>query len=144
MQAKGLRKRPFEFFAAFLVMVLGIYALANPDWPPHMIEGWEVWVLNMEAFYFVFSGAVVMASFFTRPKWPIASIVAQMFGWLFIGFAGVMALVIRVVIESSPILPNRDNPYLSIATFAVWLTLIAASFVRYFDIRTWYRSVGRK
>lgn len=140
---RGLRRYPFEIFAAFLVFCLGVYGLVNPLWPPFDSEPWEIFVMNAEIAYFIVSGGAVMSTFFTRNKWPIESIVIQMFGWLFIGFAGIIALIIRIFIPQSELI---DSPSLlgSIFTTIVWFALIGASFTKYVDIRMWYKKEGNK
>lgn len=140
---KVLRRYPFEFFAAFLVFMLGLYGLIEPTWPPSVSEPWEVFVLNMEALYFVISGGAVMSTFFFRHRWPVCSIVVQMFAWLFVGFAGIMALIVRIVIPDSQLI-HTPTELGTVLTSVVWFALIGASFTKYFDIRLWYKSGGHK
>lgn len=139
----GLRRYPFELFVAFLVFMLGLYGLINPYWPPIGSQPWEIVVMNTEALYFLISGAAVISTFFSRNKWPIESIVVQMFGWLFIGFAGVMALLIKLFIPQSQLI-HTDTTLGYVVSGVLWISLVTASFVKYFDIRVWYRSGGHK
>lgn len=138
---RSLLRYPFEFFAAFMVFILGLYGLINPDWPPYDTDSWKAIILNMEAVYLVVSGGAVMGTFFFRQKCPVGIIVVQMFSWLFIGFAALMAILIQTFISDAELVKNPDS-LLSFITIIIWFALMGASFTKFFDIRIWYKSGG--
>lgn len=115
----------------------------DPVWPPLDSPTWQAIVMNVEALYFLISGGAVMATFFCRRRWPVPTIVIQMFAWLFVGFAGIMSLVIRIFIPESQLIDDQTLLG-SVFTSIVWAALIGASFAKYLDIRMWYRSGGHK
>jgi hypothetical protein len=137
----GIKSRPLDFFVAFLVFFLGFYGFLDPTWPERFDDSILYWIVTIEDLYFVTAGAVIMSALIIKQmcanklgKWFVRSLVAEMFGWLFISIsAAVTALTIPWIPPS--VFAAEEGPLLWV-WFFLWAGLSSSAFVRYLDIRT--------
>lgn len=139
-QPMGVRKRPLDFFVAFIVFLLGLYGFVDPTWPEKY--EWPVWAIMMfEDLYLVLAGAAIMGSLILREtgKRVVCSLVIEMFGWMFVSVASFVISITSYWIPSS-VFSGPDQPaIINYIWIFFWLSLSIASFFRYHDMRQWYR-----
>lgn len=145
----GLRARTLDFYVAFLVFFLGLSGLVDPTWPERFGDSAFYWIVMVEDIYLMAASATIMISLLFRTvckqkcRYIIPSIVGETYGWLFISAAA------WVIVVSSPWIPPsaivEANNHLSFWSWiAVWVGLGLASFLRYLDLKRFYRSGGHR
>lgn len=136
-----LFERPFDFYVAFLIFLAGIYSFISDSWPEkadtHMAETFIVTI----SLYLIISSAIVMASLvLRRRKWPVFSLMGEMYGWLFISAASIATVLMYVGVAIS-YTPNKWSMW--IVMVVIWFGLFIASGVRFLDLFRVYRSVKK-
>lgn len=136
----GIRKRPFDFFVAFIVFLLGLYGFFDPNFPEDY--DWPIWAIMMfEDVYLVAAGAVIMASLIMREtgKRVVCSLAMEMFGWMFVSVAAAVITVTSYWVPSS-VFAGPDQPAaINYLWMGFWACLATASLFRYLDMHQWYR-----
>lgn len=137
-KVRGILSRPFDFYVAFLVTFIGGYGFLDPQWPESLGNP-QYWIITIEDIYLCLSGVVIMTALIARTlNYRVyLSMVAEMFGWLFVSAAAV------VIVVSSPWVPpvavQLPNEDLQTAWVLIWALLAAAAAVRYANIRNLLR-----
>ena len=134
--------RPLDIYVAFLVFLMGLYGLLDPNWPPNDARVETKVILIAEDIYLAVAGLVIVAAFILRGriKCVICSLVMEQFGWLFVSAASFIIAI------SSPWVPpsvfvesDKGDASLLAVWVLIWLGLGAASLTRYLDMRSWFR-----
>ena len=145
----GLRARTLDFYVAFLVFFLGLSGLVDPTWPERFGDSAFYWIVMVEDIYLMSASATIMIALIFRTwcgikcRYLIPSVVGETYGWLFISAAA------WVIVLSSPWIPpsavvEAENHLSFWSWIAVWVGLGLSSFLRYIDLKRFYRSGGIK
>lgn len=141
----GLRARTLDFYVAFLVLFLGLSGLLDPTWPERF-EGTPIyWIILIEDIYLIAASIVIMLALLIREKKNcrykvlVPSIIGEMFGWLFVSAAAWVIVLSSWWIPPSAI-AHPDDPISIWSWVLVWAGLGISSFLRYLDLRHYYRS----
>ena len=136
-----LRERPFDFYVAFVLLLLGVYGIADDGFPESAVDGGYTWLLHLICTYFIISSAAVLWSLTcSRKKHPVGSLMAEMYGWFFIAAAATATALsyLSVFLSGGP-----ENWFSWIIWLFIWLGMAVASVVRYLDLFNFYRSLSR-
>lgn len=136
-----LRERPFDFYVAFVLFLLGIYGIIDDGFPESAIDGGYTWLLHLICSYFIFSAAVIMAALLcSRKKHPVLALMGEMYGWFFIA-AAAMATSFSYL---SVFLHDGPNSWFSwFIWLSIWVGMAVASLFRSLDLYNFYRSLKR-
>ena len=133
-----LRDRPFDFYVAFVLFMLGLWAFVDPTWPERYTEGGMYFMMMFIMVYLMIAAGFIMSSLLCkRKKHPVLALMGEMYGWFFIAAAALATSVIYLVslahgVQSFPIWA---------VWFVIWVGLFLASIIRGIDLFYFYRSL---
>jgi hypothetical protein len=135
-----LRERPFDFYVAFVLFVLGAYGIVDNGWPESFIDGYT-WLVHIISVYFIAAGGVIMASLLCRrERHPVLALMGEMYGWLFVAAASGATSISYLV----AVFYGGPSNWLSWTTWLlVWSGMSIASIVRFTDLYTFYRGLRK-
>jgi hypothetical protein len=138
-QSRRVWKRPFDFYAAFLLFVVGLYSIVNDQWPESVKNSIAETFIVIVSLYLMTAAAVIMATLLCKKaSRPIFSLIGEMYGWMFVA-AGSLATTIMYI---GSILYNEPSSWwLWGILFTVWMGMTIASSIRSFDLFLVYRSL---
>ena len=134
-----LRERPFDFYVAFVLFLLGVYGIVDEGWPESLIIEEYSWIITLISVYLMIPSGVIMLSLTcNRKKRPIFALMSEMYGWFFIAAAATATALsyIGALVVSYP-----DNMISWLVWFFIWIGMATASAVRAFDLYSFYRSL---
>lgn len=136
-----LRERPFDFYVAALLFLVGFYAVVSDSWPESIGNVLVSTIIYIVSLYYIIAGAVIMLSLgCNRKKHPVWALMSEMYGWMFVAAA---ALATVLTYCGSLVSGNVSNAPLAVLLLAVWLGLFVSSTVRFIDLFSVYRSLKR-
>jgi hypothetical protein len=141
----GLRARPLDFYVAFLVFFIGFSGIIDPTWPERFDHTPAYWLVWAEGIYLMAASIIIMISLLIREKKKcrvkllVTSIIGEMFGWLFVSSASWVIVLTSWYVPPS-LMVEANNPISFWAWVLVWIGLGVASFMRYMDLKHYYRS----
>lgn len=134
-----LRERPFDFYVATLLFLVGFYAVVSDSWPESLGNSVVSTIIYIVSLYYIVAGVVIMLSLgCNRKKHPVWALMGEMYGWMFVAAA---ALATVLTYCGSLISGNVSNISLAVLLLAVWLGLFISSGVRFIDLFSVYRSL---
>jgi len=133
-----LRDRPFDFYVAFVLFMLGFWAFIDPTWPERYTDDGMFLLMMFIMVYLMIASGFIMASLLCkRQKHPVLALMGEMYGWFFIAAAALATSIIYLVAL-----------YHGIGSFAVWsvwfviwVGMFIAASVRAIDLFYFYRSL---
>jgi hypothetical protein len=133
-----LRDRPFDFYVAFVLFMLGLWAFVDPTWPEKYTEDGMFFLMMFIMIYLMIAAIFIMASLLCkREKHPILALMGEMYGWFFIAAAALATCVIYLI----SLLHGVQSFFVWAVWFIVWLGMFVASSVRALDLFYFYRSL---
>lgn len=134
-----LRERPFDFYVAFVLLLLGIYGIADEGFPESAVGSEYNWLLHLICTYFIIAAAAIMWSLMChRKSHPVSSLMAEMYGW---GFIAAAASATSLSYLSVFFTGGAEN-WLSWAIWlTIWIGMAVASLFRSLDLYNFYRSL---
>ena len=136
-----LRERPFDFYVAFVLFLLGVYGIVDDGWPESLIIEDYSWIVTILSMYLMIPSGVIMISLTcNRKKRPIFALMSEMYGWFFIAAAATATALsyVGALVVSYP-----DNVISWLIWFTIWIGMAVASAVRAFDLYAFYRSITK-
>lgn len=135
-----LRDRPFDFYVAFVLFLLGVWAFVDDTWPETRAEGGMLFMMIIISIYLMVSSGFIMASLMCkRKKHPILSLMGEMYGWFFIASAATATFLVYLV----SLYYGVSNVTVWAIWFLIWVGLAIASGVRGLDLFLFYRSLKK-
>ena len=141
MLRNHLRERPFDFYVAFLLFGSSIYSIVSDSWPEDIDNGVVSTLIGIISIYFIVASSVIMASLACRrQRWPVMTLMGEMYGWMFVAAASIASVLMYVgsVVGSAP----SSWAVWAIMLF-VWFGLFVASGIRFLDLFNIYRSLRK-
>lgn len=133
-----LRERPFDFYTAFVLFMLGVWGFVDPDWPEAYVDEWMTVLMSIISAYLMISSGFIMASLLCkRQKHPVLALMGEMYGWFFISAAALATCIIYLV----DLYHDTTNFSIWAIWFIIWCGMAIASGVRAFDLFYFYRSL---
>lgn len=135
-----VRERPFDFYVAFVLFMLGLYGIVDDGFPESAVEGY-LWLMHIICAYFMISAAAIMWSLMChRKNHPVSSLMAEMYGW---GFIAAAAVATSLSYLSVFFVGGAEN-WLSWAIWlTIWIGMAVSSLFRSLDLYNFYRSLTR-
>lgn len=136
-----LTQRPFDFYLAAMLFITGLITIVSDEWPERLENNINQVFLGIVSGYLMIAGAVIMASLACkRRKYPILTLLGEMYGWLFVSAASVATTLMycATLLGHEP-----KNPWTLTLIVSVWFGMAVASFMRFFDLFSVYRSTRR-
>jgi len=136
-----LSERPFDFYVAFLLFGSSIYSIVSDSWPEDIDNGVVSTLIGIISIYFIVASSVIMASLACRrQRWPVMTLMGEMYGWMFVAAASIASVLMYVgsVVGSAP----SSWAVWAIMLF-VWFGLFVASGIRFLDLFNIYRSLRK-
>jgi len=136
-----LSERPFDFYVAFLLFGSSIYSIVSDSWPEDIDNGVVSTLIGIISIYFIVASSVIMASLACRrQRWPVMTLMGEMYGWMFVAAASIASVLMYVgsVVGSAP----SSWAVWAIMLF-VWFGLFIASGIRFLDLFNIYRSLRK-
>lgn len=139
--ANHLRQRPFDFYVAAVLFLMGLYSIFSDSWPESFNNPVMEAIVVIVSLYYIFAGAIIMLSLSCKRKsHPVLALMGEMYGWLFVA-CGSLATSIAYIGMLFSSLP--DDWRVWTIMFAVWIGLFISSGVRFIDLFSVYRSLKR-
>ena len=134
-----LRERPFDFYVAFLLFGVGTYTIVNDNWPESIQSTFVQTAIAAISIYLVAASAIIMFSITCRrKKWPVLSLIGEMYGWLFVSAASIATVLLYIGV----VLGDAPSSWTSwIVMISIWFGLFIASGLRFLDLFNVYRSI---
>jgi hypothetical protein len=136
-----LRERPFDFYTAFVLFLLGVYGIVDDGWPESLIIEDYSWIITLISVYLMIpSGMIMLSLTCNKKKRPIFALVSEMYGWMFISAAATATALsyIGAIVVSYP-----ENILSWSIWFVIWVGMAIASLVRACDLYSFYRSLTK-
>ena len=133
-----LRERPFDFYVAFVLFLLGAWGFIDPVWPESYADGDLLFIMSVVSIYLMISSGFIMASLLCkRQRHPVLALMGEMYGWFFIASAALATSIVYLV--------ALYNGVFNVSTwfiwFLIWIGLAISAGVRAFDLFYFYRSL---
>jgi hypothetical protein len=134
-----LRERPFDFYVAFVLLLLGIYGITDDGFPESTVGSEYNWLLHLICAYFIIAASAIIWSLMChRKNHPVSSLMAEMYGW---GFIAAAACATSLSYLSVFFTGGAEN-WLSWAIWLIiWIGMAVASLFRSLDLYNFYRSL---
>lgn len=135
-----LRERPFDFYVAFVLFLLGVWGIIDSRWPEAYADGNMLILMTIISLYLMLSSGFIMASLLCkRQKHPVLALMGEMYGWFFIAAAAIATSIVYLV----ALYHGVENIYVWAIWFLIWIGMSVSSGVRAFDLFDFYRSLKR-
>jgi len=133
-----LRERPFDFYVAFVLFLLGVWGFVDPTWPEAYVNDGMLLLMTIISMYFMISAGFIMASLLCkRQRHPVLALMGEMYGWFFIAAAAVATSIVYLVAFYHGV----ESFSVWAIWFLIWMGLAISSAVRGFDLFYFYRSL---
>lgn len=139
--ANHLRQRPFDFYVAAILFLMGWYAVFSDAWPEYFGNTIMQAIIVIVSLYYIVAGAMIMLSLSCKRKqYPVLALMGEMYGWLFVACGSLATAIayIGMLVSSLP----ADWRLWGIM-LAVWIGLFLSSGVRFLDLFSVYRSLKK-
>lgn len=139
--ANHLRQRPFDFYVAAMLFLMGMYSIFSDSWPESFNSPVMETIIVVVSLYYIFAGSIIMSTLSCkRRKHPVIALMGEMYGWLFVACGSLATSIayIGMLFSSLPV----DWRLWSIM-LAVWFGLFLSSGVRFLDLFSVYRSIKK-
>lgn len=124
--------RPFDFYVAALLFFAGLYGIIDDSWPESIGVDLASTIIVIISLYLMFSGLVIMLALgCNRKKYPVISLIAEMYGWLFVSSAS-LAIIITEIAAMTVFEPRSWWTWAIIV--GVWGGLLVSSLLRFIDL----------
>lgn len=131
-----LRERPFDFYVAFVLFLLGLYGIVDDGFPESSVGGYT-WLMHLICAYFMTSAAAIMWSLTcNRVKNPVWSLMSEMYGWFFIAAA---AIATALSYFSVFFTGGAENWISWFIWLVIWVGMAVAAIFRSLDLFIFYR-----
>jgi len=135
----GLRERPFDVYAATLLISIGIYVLTYDITPERLNNTVVSIIVNVVALYLITASSVILAALLKNPrKCPAFVLFGEMYGWAFVTAA---ALATSIMYLASLLWYTPTSWLLWGIWFFLWFMLTIAAGVRSFDLIKKYQGI---
>jgi hypothetical protein len=135
----GLRERPFDVYAATLLISVGIYVLTHQTTPEQLNHPAVSFIVNIVALYLIAASAVILAALLKDPrKCPAFVLFGEMYGWAFVAAA---ALATSIMYLGSLLWYSPNSWLVWSIWFFLWIMLTVASSIRSFDLIKKYQEI---
>lgn len=136
-----LLERPFDFYVAFLLFLVGVYSIVSDHWPEDLDNDMVKVIITVISVYYIVASVVVMFSLgCRRRKWPVLSLMGEMYGWLFISAASFASVLLYI----GSVFGNSPQSWASwFVLIVVWFGLFISSGLRFLDLFNVYRSIKK-
>jgi hypothetical protein len=133
-----LRDRPFDFYVAFVLFMLGVWGFVDPTWPEKYADDGMYILMTVITIYLMVSSGFIMASLLCkRQKHPVLALMGEMYGWFFIAAAALATSIVYLVALYHGV---ASFPIWAI-WFLIWAGMAIAASVRALDLFYFYRSL---
>ena len=133
-----LRERPFDFYVAFVLFLLGVWGFIDPVWPESYASGDLLLIMTVVSIYLMISSGFIMASLLCkRQKHPVLALMGEMYGWFFIASAALATSIVYLVALYQGVF-NISTWFI---WFLIWIGLAISAGVRGIDLFYFYRSL---
>ena len=133
-----LRERPFDFYVAFVLFLLGVWGFVDPVWPEPYVNGDMLLIMNIVSIYLMISSGFIIASLLCkRQRHPVLALMGEMYGWFFIASAALATSMVYLV----ALYQGVSSLSVWLVWFLIWIGLAISSGVRGFDLFYFYRSL---
>lgn len=138
-----LRERPFDFYVAFNLFLLGAWGIVDPRWPENYFNSATSTLVVLIGIYLMISSSFIITSLLCRrSRHPILALMGEMYGWLFISAAS-FALSILFLVGSFHHHQMSNNIHIWIIWSLIWMGLFVSSAIRSSDLYNFYRSLRK-
>jgi hypothetical protein len=138
-QSRRVWKRPFDFYAALLLFVAGLYSIVNDTWPESIESSLTQTFIIIVSLYLMTAAAVIMSTLLCKKaSKPVFSLIGEMYGWMFVA-AGSLATSLMYL--GSALYGDPNSWWIWGILFIVWVGMTIASSIRSFDLFLVYRSL---
>lgn len=135
-----LRERPFDFYVAFVLFLLGVWGFIDDTWPESRAENGMLAIIVIISIYLMVSSSFIMASLLCkRQKHPVLALMGEMYGWFFIAAAATATALVYLFSLHQGV----GNVAVWFIWFLIWVGLAIASIVRGIDLFLFYRSLKK-
>lgn len=136
-----LLERPFDFYVAFLLFLVGVYSIVSDHWPEGIDNGLVRMLIMIISFYYILASVIVMISLSCRRRrCPVLSLMGEMYGWLFISAASFASVLMYI----GSVFGGAPQSWAAWGILLiVWFGLFIASGLRFLDLFNVYRSIKR-
>lgn len=137
----NLRERPFDFYVAALLVIIGVYSIISDTWPETLGDTFIEGIVAIISLYYMCAGIVIMASLSCRKnKHPLFALFGEMYGWMFVCFAALA----NVILYIASIIGHAPNSWWAwLLMLFVWLGLFISSGLRFLDLYFVYKGMKR-
>lgn len=130
----GFRERPFDVYAAFLLVIVGLYGFFDPTFPELQEDTINYIIIHITELYMIFAGSIIVAAIFMTDRCKKFSYFGEMYGWIFVASAsltvGVFQIYNALVTERTSI----QSILLFWIVFFIWFSLVIVSVIRSLDM----------
>lgn len=136
-----LRERPFDFYVASVLFLLGLYGIVDDGFPELAMNNQYTWLVNLICLYFMSASSVIILSLSCRrTKHPILALMGEMYGWFFIAAAACATALsyLSVFFYGGP-----QNWFSWLIWVMIWVGMAISSLFRSFDLHNFYRSLRK-
>lgn len=128
----GLRERPLDFYAAFVLFLVGVYGIADDRFPERFQQPLSTIFINVISVYLIVAASLVIASLFcNKKKKPIFAHLSELFGWMLICAASIAASLLYV---ASLFVSTPQSWVVWAVWFCIWLGMAFSSLIRTYDL----------
>jgi hypothetical protein len=135
---QGLRERPFDVYTAFILFMVGIYGIADDNFPERFSDELTIVFINIISAYLMAASSVILVALFKdKRQYPVFNLFGQLFGWAFISAAALATSLIyamSILFHGSP-----ESWTLWSIWLIIWFTMFVASMLRTMELYNIYR-----
>jgi len=135
----GLRERPFDVYAASLLLIVGIYVLTHDVYPESLGSMWINVIVNIVSLYLIIASSVVLLALLKDPhKCPAFVLFGEMYGWAFVS----AATFATTIMYFGSLFWYTPVSWLTWGMWVfLWFSMSIVSAVRSFDLRSKYKEI---
>jgi hypothetical protein len=136
-----LRQRPFDFYVAVLLFIVGLYSIVSDTWPENVENKVVSTIIVIISLYLMVASVMIMSSLSCkRQNHPVLALMGEMYGWMFVASASLATLLLYL---GSLIGNNPSSWWAFAAMIVVWGGMLLASIVRFLDLLIIYRGLKK-
>ncbi len=136
-----LRQRPFDFYVAVLLFITGFYSIVSDTWPEDIGNKIVSTIIVIISLYLMGASTMIMLSLSCkRQKHPVLALMGEMYGWMFVASASLATIFLYL---GSLIGDQPSSWWAFTAMMIVWVGMLLASIVRFFDLLIIYRGLKK-
>lgn len=136
-----LRERPFDFYVAFLLFLVGLYSVVSDTWPENVAPDFVKATITIVSLYLMAASMLIMSSLIcNRKRMPVFSLMGEMYGWMAVSAAAFSTVFLYV---GAIVYGDSDNIKIALLLLIGWVGLFVSSSARFIDLMHVYRSIKR-